>query len=539
MQKKQDIESINYKNNLTSSMPTDFAILQGVEYSNNGANYLVVNNSLYSVFNSESLKCEKLSVQKHSLKSIGVRLSTKNMQYDINNKKESNAIAKLLMGYPNYHIEEDFYNFYNQILNSLENEPFIDDSYCLFYPQTVIEFPSDIKQKYVSTLEFKPRKNIFSKEITYKIVEINGINYLEVFNETGHDVTLSNGKTYHNNERVLIQFEEVKWTSNGKELVSEKVLCSSSLNSPKEDINSFIQNNLYSQMISKQKRKNKQVKSDLADLIKSIHLDTYYYYFEDNRFNKEFERILSSFYKEAMNSKSNDIYKKLIEDLKGLKEEVDDFFKENKKSISILELILSIEKLEKVQTVSQFFDRIEKQKDFLDFLENFKKEELSKIRKYILDPPVSTILKYESEEEFLKYFESRLNSFVNPAKKEYLIKIKASISNYSSKLNTLFEMMGIGKNRINTFVYAKEYREVQWLVWHYVDKDYREVFDKRLKEIDLFYHDDSNEIDIINKTIFCLIELKRMEYNIQELIDSHKDGKKRVLLQNSFIDDKE
>ena len=33
--------------------------------------------------------------------------------------------------------------------------------------------------------------------------------------------------------------------------------------------------------------------------------------------------------------------------------------------------------------------------------------------------------------------------------------------------------------------------------------------------------------------------LKRMEYNIQELIDSHKDGKKRVLLQNSFIDDKE
>lgn len=35
MQKNQDIESINYKNNLTSSMPTDFAILQGVEYSNN------------------------------------------------------------------------------------------------------------------------------------------------------------------------------------------------------------------------------------------------------------------------------------------------------------------------------------------------------------------------------------------------------------------------------------------------------------------------------------------------------------------------
>lgn len=104
MQKNQDIESINYKNNLTSSTPTDFTILQGVEYSNNGANYLVVNNSLYSVFNSESLKCEKLSVQKHSLKSIGVRLSTKNMQYDTNNKKESNAIAKLLMGYPNYHI---------------------------------------------------------------------------------------------------------------------------------------------------------------------------------------------------------------------------------------------------------------------------------------------------------------------------------------------------------------------------------------------------------------------------------------------------
>lgn len=539
MQKNQDIESINYKNNLTPSMPTDFAILQGVEYSNNKANYLVVNNSSYSVFNSESSKCEKLSTQKHSLKNIGVRLSTKNMQYDTNNKKESNAIAKLLMGYPNYHIEEDFYNFYNQILKSLESEPFTDDSYYLLYPQTVIEFPSDIKQKYVSTFEFKPRKNIFSKEITYKIVEINGINYLEVFNETGHDVTLSNGKTYHNNERVLIQFEEVKWTSNDKELVSEKVLCSSSLNSPKEDINSFIQNNLYSQMISKQKRKNKQVKSDLADLIKSIHLDTYYYYFEDNRFNKEFERILSSFYKEAMNSKSNDIYKKLIEDLKGLKQEVDDFFEENKKSISILELILSIEKLEKVQTVSQFFDRIEKQGDFLDFLENFKKEELSKIRKYILNPPVSTILKYESEEEFLKYFESRLNLFVNPAKKEYLIKIKASISNYSSKLNTLFEMMGIGKNRINTFVYAKEYREVQWLVWHYVDKDYREVFDKRLKEIDSFYHDDSNEIDIINKTIFCLIELKRMEYNIQELIDSHKDGKKRVLLQNSFIDDKE
>ena len=104
MQKNQDIESINYKNNLTSSTPTDFTILQGVEYSNNWANYLVVNNSLYSVFNSESLKCEQLSVQKHSLKSIGVRLSTKNMQYDTNNKKESNAIAKLLMRYPNYHI---------------------------------------------------------------------------------------------------------------------------------------------------------------------------------------------------------------------------------------------------------------------------------------------------------------------------------------------------------------------------------------------------------------------------------------------------
>ncbi len=539
MQKNQDIESINYKNNLTSSMPTDFAILQGVEYSNNGANYLVVNNSLYSVFNSESLKCEKLSVQKHSLKSIGVRLSTKNMQYDINNKKESNAIAKLLMGYPNYHIEEDFYNFYNQILNSLENEPFIDDSYCLFYPQTVIEFPSDIKQKYVSTLEFKPRKNIFSKEITYKIVEINGINYLEVFNETGHDVTLSNGKTYHNNERVLIQFEEVKWTSNDKELVSEKVLCSTSLNSPKEDINSFIQNDLYSQMISKQKRKNKQVKSNLADLIKSIHLDTYYYYFEDNRFNKEFERILSSFYKETMNSKSNDIYKKLIEDLKGLKQEVDVFFEENKKSISILELILSIEKLEKVQLDSQFFERIEKQKDFLDFLETFKQEELSKIRKYILDPPVSTILKYESEEEFLKYFDSRLNSFVNPAKKEYLIKIKASISDYSSKLNTLFGMMDIGKNRIGNLVYEKEYRNIQWLVWHHVDKDYREVFDKRLEEINSFYCDDSNEMNIPEKVTFCLIELKRMEYNIQELIDSHKEGKKRVLLQKSFIDDKE
>lgn len=70
MQKNQDIESINYKNNLTSSMPTDFTILQGVEYSNNWANYLVVNNSLYSVFNSESLKCEKLSVQNIHLKAL-------------------------------------------------------------------------------------------------------------------------------------------------------------------------------------------------------------------------------------------------------------------------------------------------------------------------------------------------------------------------------------------------------------------------------------------------------------------------------------
>ena len=70
MQKNQDIESINYKNNLTSSMPTDFAILQGVEYSNNGANYLVVNNSLYSVFNSESLKCKNYLFKNIHLKAL-------------------------------------------------------------------------------------------------------------------------------------------------------------------------------------------------------------------------------------------------------------------------------------------------------------------------------------------------------------------------------------------------------------------------------------------------------------------------------------